>query len=104
VLLRTFKLLEVDEKPKCHTQAHTHSLHVGLLPQTVSSSLTIATPLAKWEPTHGYGRRGRQRGTFQDTLKKDAGLESIEAEDVYGRSRRLDDPHWGSAAAALVSE
>jgi len=27
---------------------------------------------------HGYRRRGRQRGTFLDTLKKDAGLESIE--------------------------
>jgi len=31
-----------------------------------------------WEPTHGYRRRGRQRETFLDTLKKDAGLESIE--------------------------
>jgi len=31
-----------------------------------------------WEPTHGYRRRERQRGTFLDTLKKDAGLESIE--------------------------
>jgi len=31
-----------------------------------------------WEPTHEYRRRGRQRGTFLDTLKKDAGLESIE--------------------------
>jgi len=31
-----------------------------------------------WEPTHGCRRRGRQRGTFLDTLKKDAGLESIE--------------------------
>jgi len=37
-------------------------------------------------PTHGYRRRGRQRGTFLDTPKKDA-------EDVYGRSRRLDDPY-----------
>jgi len=31
-----------------------------------------------WEITQGYRRRGRQRGTFLDTLKKDAGLESIE--------------------------
>jgi len=31
-----------------------------------------------WEPTHGYRRRGRQPGTFLDTLKKDAGLERIE--------------------------
>jgi len=31
-----------------------------------------------WEPTHGYRRRGRQREAFLDTLKKDAGLESIE--------------------------
>jgi len=31
-----------------------------------------------WEPTHGYRRRERQPGTFLDTPKKDAGLESIE--------------------------
>jgi len=31
-----------------------------------------------WKPTHGYRKRGRQRGTSLDTLKKDAGLESIE--------------------------
>jgi len=37
----------------------------------------LAGKVILWEPTHGY-RRGRQRGTFLDTLNKDNGLESIE--------------------------
>ena len=28
-----------------------------------------------WELTHGHRRRGRQKDTFLDTLRKDAGLE-----------------------------
>jgi len=43
-----------------------------------------------WQPTHGYRRRGRQRGTFLDTLKT---WEHRGAEDVYRRSRQFDDPY-----------
>jgi len=46
--------------------------HCSLHPELPAGKVIL------WEPTYGCRRRGRQRGTFLDTLKKDAGLESIE--------------------------
>ena len=36
-----------------------------------------ASKVILWEPTHGHRRRGRPRGTYMDTLMRDAGLTSI---------------------------
>ena len=35
-----------------------------------------ASKVILWETMHGQGGRGRPRGTYVDTLRRDAGLES----------------------------